>query len=114
MMRTDRCIDPGSKPIASPRYCQSMFTLDFMRHAIGAADCCPWSATAGRGFGHLSESSPMRGRPLYTAEQRRRRDESRWTIVQGVLAPLKFAVFLISLSLVMHYLASGHGLAVAT
>jgi 3-vinyl bacteriochlorophyllide hydratase len=108
------CIHLGPKPIANLRKCQSMFTLDFMQRAIGAADCCPWSATAGRRFGRLSESSPMRGRPLYTADQRKRRDQSRWTTVQGVLAPLQFAVFLISLSLVMHYLMSGQGLGIAT
>lgn len=51
---------------------------------------------------------------LYTAEQRRRRDASPWTIVQGVLAPIQFAVFLISLYLVMRYLATGGGLALAT
>jgi 3-vinyl bacteriochlorophyllide hydratase len=62
----------------------------------------------------LHESSPLRGRPLYTADQRRRRDESRWTMVQGILAPLQFAVFLISLTLVMRYLASGQGLGIAT
>ena len=62
----------------------------------------------------MHESSPVRGRPLYTADQRRRRDESRWTMVQGVLAPLQFAVFLISLCLVMRYLASGQGLGIAT
>ena len=55
-----------------------------------------------------------RGRPLYTAEQRRRRDASRWTLVQGVLAPLQFAVFLVSLCLVLRYLATGDGLALAT
>ena len=35
-------------------------------------------------------------------------------MVQGILAPLQFAVFLISLTLVMRYLASGQGLGVAT
>jgi 3-vinyl bacteriochlorophyllide hydratase len=35
-------------------------------------------------------------------------------MVQGVLAPLQFAVFLISLGLVLHYLATGDGLAMAT
>ena len=55
-----------------------------------------------------------RGRPLYTAEQRRRRDASPWTLVQGVLAPLQFAVFLVSLCLVLRYLATGDGLALAT
>lgn len=52
-------------------------------------------------------------RGLYTAEQRRRRDESVWTIVQGVLAPLQFAVFAISLALVVRYLVSGQGLVAA-
>ena len=57
---------------------------------------------------------PAEGIPLYTAEQRRRRDASRWTLVQGVLAPFQFAVFLVSLCLVLHYLATGHGLTAAT
>jgi 3-vinyl bacteriochlorophyllide hydratase len=35
-------------------------------------------------------------------------------MVQGILAPLQFAVFLISLTLVLRYLASGDGLAIAT
>jgi 3-vinyl bacteriochlorophyllide hydratase len=52
--------------------------------------------------------------PLYTTEQRRRRDASRWTLVQGVLAPIQFVVFLVSLGLVLRYLATGDGLAIAT
>jgi 3-vinyl bacteriochlorophyllide hydratase len=52
--------------------------------------------------------------PLYTAEERARRDASAWTIVQGVLAPLQFAVFLVSLGFVLRYLATGEGLALAT
>ncbi len=91
-----------------------MFTVDLMNRAIGAVDCCPWGAAAGRREGRLHESSPFRGRPLYTADERRRRDESHWTTVQGILAPLQFAVFLISLTLVMRYLASGQGLELAT
>ncbi len=47
--------------------------------------------------------------PLYTAEQRRRRDESRWTLVQGVLAPLQFLIFAISLFLVVRFLWTGTG-----
>ena len=39
-------------------------------------------------------------RTLYTAEERRRRDASGWTLVQGILAPLQFLVFLVSLALV--------------
>jgi len=59
-------------------------------------------------------SAATRRPPLYTAEQRRRRDASRWTFVQGVLAPLQFLVFLASLGLVLRYLATGDGLAVAS
>ncbi len=47
--------------------------------------------------------------PLYTAEERRRRDSTRWTLVQGVLAPIQFVVFLVSLSLVLRYFATGEG-----
>lgn len=52
--------------------------------------------------------------PLYTAAERKRRDESPWTLVQGVLAPLQFVVFLVSLVLVLRYLAFGTGQAAAT
>ena len=48
-------------------------------------------------------------RSLYTPEQRSRRDASRWTLVQGVLAPLQFLVFLVSLALVLRYLLTGAG-----
>lgn len=48
-------------------------------------------------------------RPIYTAEQRRRRDQTRWTLVQGVLAPAQFLVFLVSLALVLRFLATGEG-----
>jgi 3-vinyl bacteriochlorophyllide hydratase len=64
----------------------------------------------------------MNGRPartrethaLYTAAERARRDASRWTLVQGVLAPIQFLAFLISLCLVVHYLMTGEGLFAAT
>ena len=51
--------------------------------------------------------------PLYTPDQRRRRDASRWTLVQGILAPLQFLAFAASLALVARYLVTGHGLMVA-
>jgi 3-vinyl bacteriochlorophyllide hydratase len=54
------------------------------------------------------------GRALYTAEQRRRRDASGWTLVQGVLAPVQFLVFLVSVFLVLRFLRSGQGEAAAT
>lgn len=51
---------------------------------------------------------------IYTAEERARRDATGWTVVQGILAPLQFVVFLASLVLVLHYLSTGEGYGVAT
>lgn len=51
---------------------------------------------------------------LYTPEERARRDATVWTVVQGVLAPIQFLVFLISLALVVRYLLAGTGYEVAT
>ena len=53
-------------------------------------------------------------RPLYTAQERVRRDATVWTLVQGILAPIQFLVFLISLALVLRYLATGDGWLLAT
>ena len=52
-------------------------------------------------------------RPLYSPEERVRRDASGWTVVQGVLAPVQFVVFLASVALIWRYLATGEGLALA-
>jgi 3-vinyl bacteriochlorophyllide hydratase len=57
---------------------------------------------------------PGHRKPLYSPEERRRRDASPWTIVQGILAPLQFAVFLVSLWLVVSYLLTGEGYVAAT
>lgn len=51
---------------------------------------------------------------LYTAEERARRDASPWTMVQGVLAPLQFLAFAVSLVLVLRFLWTGEGYAAAT
>jgi 3-vinyl bacteriochlorophyllide hydratase len=53
-------------------------------------------------------------RPLYSPRERARRDASPWTLVQGILAPLQFLVFLVSLGLVLRYLSTGTGYAAAT
>lgn len=47
--------------------------------------------------------------PLYTPEERLRRNASVWTLVQGVLAPLQFLVFLVSLYVVSRCLMTGQG-----
>jgi 3-vinyl bacteriochlorophyllide hydratase len=51
---------------------------------------------------------------LYTKEERARRDASPWTVVQGVLAPVQFMIFLVSAGLVLRFLFTGDGLAAAT
>lgn len=51
---------------------------------------------------------------LYTPSQRARRDSSVWTVVQAVLAPLQFLVFLASLVLVVRYMMTGDGYVLAT
>jgi len=59
-------------------------------------------------------SKISRSKPLYTAGQRAARDASPWTLVQGLLAPLQFLVFLVSLGLVIRFLATGDGETTAT
>jgi len=56
----------------------------------------------------------MPARPLYTPEERVRRDATRWTLVQGVLAPIQFLVLLVSVALVWRYLSTGEGHTAAT
>lgn len=72
------------------------------------------NSLSGRLSRKLYKSSGGYAGSLYTPEQRQRRDESPWTIVQGVLAPVQFVVFLVSLALVLRYLATGDGFAAAT
>ncbi len=52
--------------------------------------------------------------PLYTPDERVRRDGTVWTLVQGVLAPIQFVVFLVSVGLVWRFLQSGEGETAAT
>ncbi len=80
---------------------------------FGAFDCAPWGATTGRRRDPATRPAAAPA-PLYTPEQRRRRDESGWTTVQGILAPLQFTAFLVSLVLVMRFVASGAGYGDAT
>ncbi|MDC0116196.1 2-vinyl bacteriochlorophyllide hydratase [Octadecabacter sp.] len=54
--------------------------------------------------------TPQTGKTqLYTPAERARRDATVWTLIQGVLAPIQFLVFLVSLGLVFYYLATGNG-----
>lgn len=78
---------------------------------IDRADFCPWSATSGRIV--VQKQAPRAPRPLYTAAERKRRDDTPWTMVQGILAPLQFLIFAVSLYLVVRYLHTGEGLVAA-
>jgi len=70
------------------------------------------SATAARKL--QVYSTPQRLKTLYTPEERIRRDATKWTLVQGILAPVQFVAFLISLALVVRYLTSGDGFFIVT
>jgi len=75
----------------------------------------PANGTSKSGDANLSDRSSAQAlKLLYTPEQRIRRDATKWTLVQGILAPVQFAVFLVSLALVLRYLATGEGFGVAT
>lgn len=53
-------------------------------------------------------------RRLYTPAERARRDATKWTLVQGILAPLQFIAFGLSLVLVLRFLWTGDGYTAAT
>ncbi len=55
-----------------------------------------------------------RRRPLYTPDQRARRDATVWTRVQGVLAPVQLLACAVSAVLVVWFLRTGEGYAAAT
>lgn len=59
-------------------------------------------------------AKPAERKRLYTAEQRARRDATRWTLVQGLLAPAQFLAFAVSLVLVLRFLLTGDGYTAAT
>lgn len=65
---------------------------------------------------HFSAPIPVEKKarlPLYTPEERVRRDKTYWTFLQGLLAPIQFFIFLGSLGFVIRYLATGEGLETA-
>ncbi len=91
------------------------FTLGFagfIDRRIGAIDFCPWTAHAGIRMTAVRPAN--KPTTLYSLEQRRRRDASLWTLVQGILAPTQFVVFAVSLALVVSYLVTGEGAGIAT
>jgi 3-vinyl bacteriochlorophyllide hydratase len=100
---------------ASPHPPRRSFSFgDFWDETIDAVASCPWPAHSGSHPFHDGHRAPAPKAPLYTPEERLRRDASPWTLVQGVLAPLQFVAFAISLALVLRYLATGRGYEIAT
>jgi 3-vinyl bacteriochlorophyllide hydratase len=83
-----------------------MFTSGVLARIVDQLDACPWGSAAGR---HAGQPEREARRPLYTPEERVRRDATPWTLVQGILAPLQFLVFLVSLTLVLRTLLTGEG-----
>lgn len=51
---------------------------------------------------------------MYTPEQLARREASKWTKVQFILAPIQFIAFIISFALVIRYLMTGEGYLITT
>jgi len=86
---------------------------NFFDHWIDQIAPCPWPAHIGS---HIEsrEKSDAGKAALYTPEERAKRDASPWTLVQAILAPLQFVVFAISLGLVIRFLITGDGYALAT
>jgi 3-vinyl bacteriochlorophyllide hydratase len=78
---------------------------------MGPAPISPFFRHHMRQTAHISSATNA---PLYTPEQRARRDSSVWTLVQGILAPLQFLAFAVSLVLVLRYLATDQGYHAAT
>jgi 3-vinyl bacteriochlorophyllide hydratase len=72
----------------------------------------PQTAASDAAVSHRASASPPRT-GLYTPEERKRRDETKWTLVQGILAPVQFLVMAVSVFLVLRYLKTGQGLEAA-
>lgn len=81
--------------------CKGAFDLSINRHN-----------GEGQEFSHAN-AQPSGVAALYTDAQRKRRDESPWTLVQGLLAPVQFLIFGVSLFLVIRFLTTGEGEAAA-
>jgi len=104
---------PGTPAERPPQSLSRNLSFVILDRVVDRLDCCPWGTVAGRNAADRWPH-PTPSAPLYTPEERRRRDVSPWTLVQGVLAPVQFAIFLVSLGFVLHYLATGRGLYAAS
>jgi 3-vinyl bacteriochlorophyllide hydratase len=104
----------GSPVDAHREMAVSFGLTDLIDDMIDRIAPCPWEAHAGGRPPHRVRRKAAVRQPLYTPQERQRRDRSPWTLVQAILAPLQFLVFAVSLGLVIHYLVTGRGYEIAT
>lgn len=100
------------QPISHHRDCELSNNLYSKHLESVAATAKAISAAADTEF--RVPSTQQRLKTLYTPEERIRRDATKWTLVQGILAPVQFVAFLISLTLIVRYLTIGDGFFLAT
>jgi 3-vinyl bacteriochlorophyllide hydratase len=91
-----------------------MIIISVLDRLMAAFDGSPWAMSSGRDCTHGRHAENRHRQPLYTPEQRVRRDNTYWTTVQGILAPIQFLVFIASAVLVVRFLATGEGFEIAT
>ena len=120
---TSRESNPGGQSLA-------LIASPYLDRMVDKLSACPWGAHAGMSpWGvdyrtraddavvHRKEptkSSKADRRPLYTSAEKARRDSTPWTLVQGILAPLQFAICAASFLLIARYLLTGQGYELAT
>jgi 3-vinyl bacteriochlorophyllide hydratase len=112
---TNRAVHVAQTHQSDPPDCDNVVVLFPDRgtqiHVSNTSANPPWPNAAHRAW----QAPPdYLNPPLYTPEQRVIRDKTPWTLVQAILAPLQFLVFLVSLGLVWRYLATGQGYEIAT
>jgi 3-vinyl bacteriochlorophyllide hydratase len=79
---------------------------------LDAVAPCPWPAHVGSHTDAHARREAGKA-ALYSVDERARRDRSPWTTVQAILAPLQFLAFAASLVLVLRFLMTGEGYALA-
>jgi 3-vinyl bacteriochlorophyllide hydratase len=89
-------------------------SLAIVQRLFDAIAPCPWPVSAGSRLDPRSFRRRVARPTLYSREERIRRDRSPWTLVQGILAPVQFLVFAVSLVLVARYLTTGRGYEITT
>lgn len=99
---------------ATPRSAWADRISEWADNLIDRLAPSPWATAAGGHALPAKRRDAGMARPLYSPEERVRRDSSPWTIVQGVLAPLQFVTFAVSLVLIARYLVTGEGYRLAT